>query len=182
MRQKISEENSPHDATVPAPATTELRVSWEHTFPDDGSKLALHSNWISNTPATMAYLEALVSRVSDMTPAPHCVFEKREAVAPRSLPPDLGTFTSAEFWKVAKHLHLQATPSLAAARLVLVEGMRPAKAARQLNTSPQALTNTLRKIRTERATSSRLGRMPPDRSPPESAPPPTPPSGMQERA
>lgn len=150
----------------------ELRVSWEHTFPDDGTKLVVHSNWISNTPATQAYLEELISRVSAMDPAPHCMFERRPAVVPRSLPPDLGTFTSAEFWQVAEILHLQATPSLAAARLVLVEGMRPAKAARQLNTSPQALTNTLRKIRTERATSSRLGRLPPERPPAEDAPPP----------
>lgn len=135
---------------------TELRVSWEHTFPDDGSKLIVHSNWISNTPATQAYLEALIARVAEMESAPHCVFEKRKAVAPRSLPPDLGTFTSAEFWEVAQKLHLQTTPSLAAARLVLVEGMRPTKAARQLNTSPQALTNTLRKIRTQRASSARL--------------------------
>lgn len=80
----------------------------------------------------------MISRVAEMASAPHCVFEKRQAVAPRSLPPDLGTFTSAEFWKVAELLHLQATPSLAAARLVLVEGMRPSRAARQLNTSPQA--------------------------------------------
>lgn len=149
------------------PAMTELRVSWEHTFPDDGSKLVVHSNWISNTPATQAYIEAMIARVAEMDPAPLCSFEKRQAVPSRSLPPDLGTFTSAEFWKVAGILHLQATPSLAAARLVLVEGMRPAKAARQLNTSPQALTNTLRKIRTERATSSRLGRMPPDDTPPQ---------------
>ena len=171
MRRKITEQSPPDEAPVPPPATTELRVSWEHSFPDDGSKLVLHSNWISNTPATLAYLEALVSRVAEMDPAPRCVFEKRKAVVPRSLPPDLGTFTSAEFWKVAEILHLQATPSLAAARLVLVEGMRPAKAARQLNTSPQALTNTLRKIRTGRATSSRLGRLPPERPPAEDAPP-----------
>ncbi|ATA55534.1 hypothetical protein CKY39_21620 [Variovorax boronicumulans] len=150
---------------------TELRVSWEHTFPDDGTKLVIHSNWVSNTPATQAYLEALIARVGQMDPAPHCVFEKRQAVPSRSLPPDLGTFTSAEFWQLAELLHLQATPSLAAARLVLVEGMRPAKAARQLNTSPQALTNTLRKIRTERATSSRLGRLPADRPPSEGTAP-----------
>ncbi|MDZ4357427.1 MAG: hypothetical protein U1B84_13555 [Variovorax sp.] len=153
---------------------TELRVSWEHTFPDDGSKLVIHSNWISNTPATQAYLEALISKVAEMEPAPHCVFEKRKAVPPRSLPPDVGTFTSAEFWQVAKLLHLQATPSLAAARLVLVEGMRPAKAARQLNTSPQALTNALRKIRTERATSSRRGRLPTDPPPSDDAAPAAP--------
>jgi hypothetical protein len=158
MQQKSHRSRPPADAFVSQAAMTELRVSWEHTFPDDGTKLIVHSNWISNTPATLAYMEALMAQLGEVEPAPDCVFETRKAVPSRSSPPDLGTLTSAEFWKAAEVLHLQPTPSLAAARLVLVEGMRPAKAARQLNTSPQALTNVLRKIRAERVSSERLRR------------------------
>lgn len=139
---------------------TELRVSWTYTFADDGTKLVAHSNWISSTPVAQAYLETLISQLAKMEPAPDCVLEKREAPASRSLPPDLRTLTSAEFWTVAEDLHLRPTPSLAAARLVLVEGMRPTKAARQLDTSPQALTNALRKIRAARAASARRGKRP----------------------
>lgn len=134
----------------------ELRLNWEHTLPEDGSKLAIRSNWVSGSPAAQAYLEVLIARIAEIDPASKCVLDTRQATVSRSSPSDLGTFTSAHFWRLSETLNLQPSPSLAAARLVLVEGMRPSRAARQLHTTPQALTNILRKLRTAHATSDRL--------------------------
>lgn len=53
-----------------------------------------------------------------------------------------GRITPAQFAALAKLLRMRA-PSSEAARLVLVEGMRPADAARAVNLSPQAVTNAV---------------------------------------
>ena len=52
--------------------------------------------------------------------------------------------TSAQFDALARLLRLRAGPQQAAARLVLVDGLAPADAARQAGVSPSALGNTLR--------------------------------------
>jgi len=52
--------------------------------------------------------------------------------------------TSAQFDALAQLLRLRAGPQQAAARLVLVDGLAPADAARQAGVSPSALGNTLR--------------------------------------
>lgn len=52
--------------------------------------------------------------------------------------------TSAQFDALAQLLRLRAGPQQAAARLVLVDGLAPADAARLAGVSPSALGNTLR--------------------------------------
>lgn len=51
--------------------------------------------------------------------------------------------TDTQFAALAALLRLRAGPAQVAARLVLVEGLRPAEAARQAGCSPQAVSNTL---------------------------------------
>lgn len=52
--------------------------------------------------------------------------------------------TSTQFDALAQLLRLRAGPQQAAARLVLVDGLAPADAARLAGVSPSALGNTLR--------------------------------------
>ncbi len=52
--------------------------------------------------------------------------------------------TSTQFSALAQLLRLRAGPQQAAARLVLVDGLAPADAARMAGVSPSALGNTLR--------------------------------------
>lgn len=52
--------------------------------------------------------------------------------------------TPTQFDALAQLLRLRAGPQQAAARLVLVDGLAPADAARQTGVSPSALGNTLR--------------------------------------
>ena len=52
--------------------------------------------------------------------------------------------TSTQFSALAQLLRLRAGPQQAAARLVLVDGLAPADAARLAGVSPSALGNTLR--------------------------------------
>ncbi|MCR6476324.1 hypothetical protein NU688_09170 [Variovorax sp. ZS18.2.2] len=55
--------------------------------------------------------------------------------------------TRSEFNALSRRARLRETPSRDAAYMVLVGGVRPGVAAREVGTSPQALTNTLRKLR-----------------------------------
>jgi len=55
--------------------------------------------------------------------------------------------TRSEFIALCKRARLRETPSRDAAYMVLVSGTRPSVAAREVGTSPQALTNILRKLR-----------------------------------
>ncbi|ADU36799.1 hypothetical protein [Variovorax paradoxus] len=55
--------------------------------------------------------------------------------------------TRSEFNALSKRARLRATLSRDAAYMVLVGGVRPGIAAREVGTTPQALTNTLRKLR-----------------------------------
>lgn len=55
--------------------------------------------------------------------------------------------TSTQFDALVKLLRLRAGAQQAAARLVLVDGLAPADAARQAGVSPSALGNTLRACR-----------------------------------
>jgi len=51
--------------------------------------------------------------------------------------------TGEQFDALAQLLRLRAGPASAAARLVLVEGLRPAQAAARTGCSPQSVSNTL---------------------------------------
>lgn len=51
--------------------------------------------------------------------------------------------TNEQFSALAELLRLRGSPSQEAARLVLVEGLAPAEAARQAGTTPQSTSNTL---------------------------------------
>ena len=51
--------------------------------------------------------------------------------------------TGEQFEALAKLLRLRAGPASAAARLVLVDGLRPAQAAASTGCSPQSVSNTL---------------------------------------
>lgn len=51
--------------------------------------------------------------------------------------------TGDQFDALAKLLRLRAGPASAAARLVLVDGLRPAQAAARAGCSPQSVSNTL---------------------------------------
>jgi hypothetical protein len=55
--------------------------------------------------------------------------------------------TRSEFKALSRRARLRETPSRDAAYMVLVGGARPGVAAREVGTSPQALTNILRKLR-----------------------------------
>jgi hypothetical protein len=55
--------------------------------------------------------------------------------------------TRSEFNTLSRRARLRETRSRDAAYMVLVGGVRPGVAAREVGTSPQALTNTLRKLR-----------------------------------
>ncbi len=55
--------------------------------------------------------------------------------------------TRSEFMALSTRAGLRETPSRDAAYMVLVGGIRPGIAAREVGTSPQALTNVLRKLR-----------------------------------
>jgi hypothetical protein len=55
--------------------------------------------------------------------------------------------TRSEFNALSRRARLRETRSRDAAYMVLVGGVRPGVAAREVGTSPQALTNTLRKLR-----------------------------------
>lgn len=55
--------------------------------------------------------------------------------------------TAQQFEALAKLLRLRAGPQRAGARMVLVDGLRPADAARAVGVSPSALGNTLRTCR-----------------------------------
>ena len=55
--------------------------------------------------------------------------------------------TRSEFNTLSSRARLRETRSRDAAYMVLVGGVRPGVAAREVGTSPQALTNTLRKLR-----------------------------------
>lgn len=55
--------------------------------------------------------------------------------------------TPAQFAALAELLRLRGGPSEDAARLVLVEGLTPAAAARQAGASPQAVSNALARCR-----------------------------------
>ncbi|SFP31206.1 hypothetical protein [Variovorax sp. 770b2] len=55
--------------------------------------------------------------------------------------------TRSEFKALSRRARLRETPSRDAAYMVLVGGVRPGVAAREVGTSPQALTNILRKLR-----------------------------------
>ena len=55
--------------------------------------------------------------------------------------------TKTEFQELARLARVRESPSLKAARLVFLAGMRPGDAARETGTTPQALNNILRKIR-----------------------------------
>ncbi|MGF6347108.1 hypothetical protein [Variovorax sp. W2I14] len=66
--------------------------------------------------------------------------------------------TRSEFNALSKHARLRATLSRDAAYMVLVGGVRPGTAAREVGTTPQALTNTLRKLRDAMTESTDHGR------------------------
>ena len=51
--------------------------------------------------------------------------------------------TGEQFDALAQLIRLRAGPARAAARLVLVDGLRPAKAAARTGCSPQSVSNTL---------------------------------------
>lgn len=51
--------------------------------------------------------------------------------------------TREQFEALARLLRLRAGPASAAARLVLVDGLRPAQAATRAGCSPQSVSNTL---------------------------------------
>lgn len=55
--------------------------------------------------------------------------------------------TDAQFAALAELLRLRGGASQEAARLVLVEGLAPAEAARRVETSPQAVSNVLASCR-----------------------------------
>ena len=62
--------------------------------------------------------------------------------------------TKTEFEKLAMRAKVRETPSLKAARLVLLAGMRQGDAAKEAGTTPQSLNNILRKIKDVRGQSS----------------------------
>ncbi|MDP9891272.1 hypothetical protein J2W32_000369 [Variovorax boronicumulans] len=66
--------------------------------------------------------------------------------------------TRSEFNALSKRARLRATLSRDAAYMVLVGGVRPGIAAREVGTTPQALTNTLRKLRDAMKESTAHGR------------------------
>ena len=128
---------------------TEQRVSWECVLPGNGTKLVLRSNWILTTELSQAYLEKLIHHMDSMEAAPAYKLETR--VINRSspaIPPDVGFVPEEEFQAAVGWANLRQTRSLKAAYLVLVKGMRTARAAHRENATPQAVTNTLRKLRT----------------------------------
>jgi hypothetical protein len=55
--------------------------------------------------------------------------------------------TRTQFERLSTLAKVRDTPSLKAARLVLLAGIRPGEAARESGTTPQALSNVLRKIK-----------------------------------
>lgn len=55
--------------------------------------------------------------------------------------------TPQQYDALAELLRLQDSPSREAVRLVLVDGLKPAEAARQAGVSPQAVSNALRRCR-----------------------------------
>ena len=55
--------------------------------------------------------------------------------------------TGEQFEALAQLLRLRAGPASAAARLVLVDGLRPAQAATRAGCSPQSASNTLARCR-----------------------------------
>jgi hypothetical protein len=66
--------------------------------------------------------------------------------------------TRSEFNALSKRARLRATLSRDAAYMVLVGGVRPGIAAREVGTTPQVLTNTLRKLRDAMKESTAHGR------------------------
>ncbi|QFZ83532.1 hypothetical protein GFK26_12565 [Variovorax paradoxus] len=62
--------------------------------------------------------------------------------------------TRTEFERLATLARLRHTPSKEAARMVLTGDMRPGEAAKISGSSPQAVTNALRKIKDAMASAS----------------------------
>ncbi len=128
---------------------TEMRIACEHVFPEDGAKLIVRSNWIPYTESSRAYLDELIKHIGLMAEPPNCTFERRaiDRSSP-AIPPDVGRVTDDEFHAAVDLAKVLQTPSLKAAYRVLVDGVRPSSAARLEGTTPQALNNTLSKLRT----------------------------------
>jgi hypothetical protein len=134
---------------LPLQNMTEMRVAWEHVFPDDGAKLFVRSNWIPYTESSRAYLDELIKHIGLMAESPACTFECRtlDRDSP-AIPADVGRVADDDFYAAVDLARVQQTPSLKAAYRVLVDGVRPSSAARLEGTTPQALNNTLSKLRT----------------------------------
>jgi hypothetical protein len=128
---------------------TEQRISWECVLPDSGTQLVLRSNWILTTELSQAYLKKLIHHMDSMEGAPGYKLETRAINRnSQAISPEVGYVLEEEFQAAVGLADLRKTPSLKAAYLVLVKGMRTARAAHRENTTPQAVTNTLRKLRT----------------------------------
>lgn len=63
--------------------------------------------------------------------------------------------TPEQFDAIAQLIRSTASPSQAAARLALVNGLAPAEAARQSGCTPQSASNTIRRFRDAHAVISR---------------------------